>query len=170
MDKKNVQNHFHNKNKQNEFLKENRIKSLYTTIIKSDNNNNCNLIDNEKLSSRQKKRKIYKNNQYKILISDKDEKKNFFSQTSYVQTEGNENDNSPNHIKLINTFSSNITPKSNKIINVKVNGNENYNSITNFKSTNNTYKRNLNHSSSLSNNIINDKMKIIFFSGNKYSN
>ena len=68
MDKKNVQKHFHNKNKQNEFIKENRIKSLYTTIIKSDNNNNCNLIDNEKLSSRQKKRKIYKNNQYKIYI------------------------------------------------------------------------------------------------------
>ena len=36
MDKKNILKHFHNKNKQNEFIKENRIKSLYTTIIKSD--------------------------------------------------------------------------------------------------------------------------------------
>jgi len=170
MDKKNILKHFHNKNKQNEFIKENRIKSLYTTIIKSDNQNNFNLNDNEKSSSRQKKRKIYKNNQYKILINDKDERKKYFSQTSYIQTEGNENDNSPNHIKLINTFSTNITPKSNKIINVKVNGNENYNSNNNFKSNNNNYKRNLNHSSSLSNNIINDKMKIIFFSGNKKSN
>ena len=50
MDKKNILKHFHNKNKQNEFIKENRIKSLYTTIIKSDNQNNFNLNDNEKSS------------------------------------------------------------------------------------------------------------------------
>ena len=166
MEKKNYkfQNHFPNKNQENEISKENRIKGLYTTIIKTTKKNYNNINDYNKSSSRAQRVNQNKNSQ-KIY----DDKKNSFTKNSYIKTEGNENENSPIHIKLVNTVSNLETPKTNnKIINVKIQETGNYNSNKNIQiMNNNNSNRNLRHSTSLSSSKINDKIKIILFSGNK---
>ena len=166
MEKKNYkfQNHFQNNNQEKEISKENRIKGLYTTIIKSNKKHYNNINDYNKSSSRVKKENQNKNSQ-----KNDEDKKNSFSKNSYIKTEGNENENSPIHIKLVNTVSNLETPKTNnKIINVKIQETGNYNSNKNIKMmNNNNSNRNLRHSSSLSSSKINDKIKIILFSGNK---
>ncbi len=166
MEKKNYkfQNHFPNNNQENEISKENRIKGLYTTIIKSSKKNYNNINDYNKSSSR-----VQRLNQNKNSQKNYDDKKNSFSKNSYIKTEGNENENSPIHIKLVNTVSNLETPKTNnKIINVKIQETGNYNSNKNIKMmNNNNSNRNLRHSTSLSSSKINDKIKIILFSGNK---
>ena len=100
MEKKNYkfQNHFPNNNQENEISKENRIKGLYTTIIKSSKKNYNNINDYNKSSSR-----VQRLNQNKNSQKNYDDKKNSFSKNSYIKTEGNENENSPIHIKLVNT-------------------------------------------------------------------
>ena len=166
MEKKNYkfQNHFPNNNQENEISKENRIKGLYTTIIKSSKKNYNNINDYNKSSSR-----VQRLNQNKNSQKNYDDKKNSFSKNSYIKTEGNENENSPIHIKLVNTVSNLETPKTNnKIINVKIQETGNYNSNKNIQiMNNNNSNRNLRHSTSLSSSKINDKIKIILFSGNK---
>ena len=124
MEKKNYkfQNQFPNNNQENEMNKENRIKGLYTTIIKTNKKNYTNMNEYNKSSSREQKQK-------KINNIEKDERKNSILKTSYIKTEGNENENSPIHIKSINTASNSETPKSNnKILNVKVQETGNFNS------------------------------------------
>ena len=166
MEKKNYkfQNHFQNNNQEKEISKENRIKGLYTTIIKSNKKHYNNINDYNKSSSRVKKENQNKNSQ-----KNDEDKKNSFSKNSYIKTEGNENENSPIHIKLVNTVSNLETPKTNnKIINVKIQETGNFNSNQNIqKMNNNNSNKNLRHSTSLSSSKINDKMKIILFSGNK---
>ena len=169
MEKKNYkfQNQFPNNNQENEMNKENRIKSLYTTIIKTNKKNYTNMNEYNKSSSREQKHK-------KINNIEKDERKNSILKTSYIKTEGNENENSPIHIKSINTASNSETPKSNnKILNVKVQETGNFNSNKNIKNINNinniNSNRNLRHSTSLSSSKINEKMKINLYSGNKYN-
>ena len=166
MEKKNYkfQNHFQNNNQEKEISKENRIKGLYTTIIKTTKKNYNNINDYNKSSSRAQRVNQNKNSQ-KIY----DDKKNSFTKNSYIKTEGNENENSPIHIKLVNTVSNLETPKTNnKIINVKIQETGNYNSNKNIQiMNNNNSNRNLRHSTSLSSSKINDKIKIILFSGNK---
>ena len=166
MEKKNYkfQNHFQNNNQEKEISKENRIKGLYTTIIKSNKKHYNNINDYNKSSSRVKKENQNKNSQ-----KNDEDKKNSFSKNSYIKTEGNENENSPIHIKLVNTISNLETPKiNNKIINVKIQETGNFNSNQNIqKMNNNNSNKNLRHSTSLSSSKINDKMKIILFSGNK---
>ena len=113
---------------------------------------------NKSTSRAQKERKIY-NNQNKLFPIEK-EKQNSFSKT-YMKTEENENDNSQIQLKLINTVSNIETPKNNKIINVKVRETGIYGLNKNL---NNIYlNRNLRHSTSLSNNKMNDRIKIILF-------
>ncbi len=167
MEKKNYkfQNQFPNNNQENEMNKENRIKGLYTTIIKTNKKNYTNMNEYNKSSSREQKQK-------KINNIEKDERKNSILKTSYIKTEGNENENSPIHIKSINTASNSETPKSNnKILNVKVQETGNFNSNKNLKNINNVNNinsnRNLRHSTSLSSSKINEKMKINLYSGNK---
>ena len=166
MEKKNYkfQNHFQNNNQEKEISKENRIKGLYTTIIKSNKKHYNNINDYNKSSSRVKKENQNKNSQ-----KNDEDKKNSFSKNSYIKTEGNENENSPIHIKLVNTISNLETPKiNNKIINVKIQETGNFNSNQNIqKMNNNNSNKNLRHSTSLSSSKINDKMKIFLFSGNK---
>ena len=160
MDKKNfkIQNNY--KNKDNQIKKENRITRVYTSIIKANKKNNNNILNeyNKSTSRAQKERKIY-NNQNKLFPIEK-EKQNSFSKT-YMKTEENENDNSQIQLKLINTVSNIETPKNNKIINVKVRETGIYGLNKNL---NNIYlNRNLRHSTSLSNNKMNDRIKIILF-------
>ena len=166
MDKKNfkIQNNY--KNKDNQIKKENRITRVYTSIIKANKKNNNNILNeyNKSTSRAQKERKIY-NNQNKLFPIEK-EKQNSFSKT-YMKTEENENDNSQIQLKLINTVSNIETPKNNKIINVKVRETGIYGLNKNL---NNIYlNRNLRHSTSLSNNKMNDRIKIILFP-NKHQN
>ena len=109
-------------------------------------------------SRAQKERKIY-NNQNKLFPIEK-EKQNSFSKT-YMKTEENENDNSQIQLKLINTVSNIETPKNNKIINVKVRETGIYGLNKNLNNIN--LNRNLRHSTSLSNNKMNNRIKIILF-------
>ena len=156
------QNQFPNNNQNTQV---NRIKSLYTTIIKASNSNkqknyylNNEMKYIEKSSSRaQRDKKI--NQPYIFSFEDDEKRTTSFNKTTYIKTD--ENDKSPSHVKYIYTVSNNETPKSkNKILNVKVQERKNY-----FSNNIKINKENFRYSTSLNNHK--SKNKNIIYNSNK---
>ena len=153
------QNQFPNNNQNSHVTPINRIKSLYTTIIKSsksNNNKNNEIKYIEKSTSRAKRENNLNNNNKELIFSfEEDEKKNFFNKTTYIKTD--EYEKSPIHVKYIYTVSNNETPKSNnKILNVKIQERKSFNLRSNIDLR---YSTSVNNQKNKKINIINSSEK-----------